>query len=126
VPKAAVLIIVTLCICAESALLGQFRPVCVLSSCARDGLRPQQERTSPRVVGQVHHSDLHRRPDLALGPHQNAPLRGALVTEDMFYPRPCFGAPVIGFLLALVQGALLAALAVNPTVIALLSKLLDR
>jgi hypothetical protein len=42
----------------------------------------------------------------------------------MFYPRPCFGAPVIGFLLALVQGALTGALAVYPTVVALFPKLL--
>jgi len=32
-----------------------------------------------------------------------APLAGTLATENMFCSLPCFGTPVIGFLLALVQ-----------------------
>jgi len=44
------------------------------SARAADGLRPEQNLQPPHVVGQVHQPDLHRRPDLALGPHQDVAL----------------------------------------------------
>jgi len=83
-------------------------------------LRPEQKLQPSHVVGQVHQPDLHRRPNLALGSHQDVALPCALVTEDMLDSDTSLGAPMVGRLLLLVQFAPATALAVNPALVALL------
>jgi hypothetical protein len=66
-----------------SRLIGRSRPVSDQSGRAAGGLRPAQKFQPLHIITQIHQSDLHCCPDLALGPHQDVALTGALVTEDL-------------------------------------------
>ena len=94
------------------------RPQRVSGQSARavDGLRPEQILQPSHVIGvigQVHQSDLHRRPHLALGPHQDVTLARALIAEHMLDTGTDLRPPVVGRLFPFVQRTSTAALAVE-------------
>ena len=85
---------------------------------------PELELQPSHVVRQIHQSNLHRCPDLALGSHQDVALTCALIAEDMFDAGSHLRVPMVGRPLLLVQAAPAAALAVNAALVAAFPQLL--
>ena len=91
----------------------------------RDRSRRRILALHPQTL-QIHHAILHRRSNPTLGPYQNAALCGVLIAEDVLNTGSYLGTSVIGFLFLLVELVMAMVLAMNPAVVASLSKLLLR